>query len=330
MKKSSHNLSRAPLAPAVAAVFAVFSLSAHALVINPTFDSGVSASAQSAFNFAASEFQNLYTDPVTVNIRISTGNTGLGESVTPVIFGSPDTYAGLRSRLVADQAAHPSADGATSLGAGGSVGTSVDPTNGGSFFYTTAEAKALGMLAANNPALDGTFTFNSSLSYTFDPNNRAGAPGQFDFIGLAEHEISEIMGRIPGLGGSVCQNCGADITAFDLFRYTASGVRALSDVAGAYFSIDNGATHLRGFNFAGANGGDPQDWDSSNPNDPYNAFISTGQTHAISAVDFTTLDVIGWDRAAVLAAVPEPETYRMLLAGLGVLGLIGRRRRKQP
>jgi hypothetical protein len=107
-------------------------------------------------------------------------------------------------------------------------------------------------------------------------------------------------------------------------------VRALSDVAGAYFSIDNGTTHLHGLNFAGANGGDAQDWDSSDPTDPFNAFITTGQAHAISALDLTTLDVIGWDSAAVLAAVPEPDAYAMLLAGLGVLGFIGRRRRRQP
>jgi hypothetical protein len=31
-----------------------------------------------------------------------------------------------------------------------------------------------------------------------------------------------------------------------------------------------------------------------------------------------------------LAPVPEPETYAMMLAGLGLLGLTARRRRRKP
>ncbi|WP_256209002.1 FxDxF family PEP-CTERM protein [Nitrosospira sp. Nsp14] len=35
----------------------------------------------------------------------------------------------------------------------------------------------------------------------------------------------------------------------------------------------------------------------------------------------------GVDHAFLLAPIPEPETYAMLLAGLGLLGFIARRRR---
>jgi hypothetical protein len=40
-------------------------------------------------------------------------------------------------------------------------------------------------------------------------------------------------------------------------------------------------------------------------------------------------DGIDFDRLRFTGAVPEPETYAMLLAGLGLLGFIGRRRRQQ-
>ena len=309
--------------PAAAALLAGFP--AHALTFNTTFNANVGAQAQAAFNFATAEFSAAYTDAVTVNLNVLFGNTGLGGSSTALQFVVPDTYAKVRADLIADQLAHPSADGATSIGAGGSVNTLIDPTNGGRFLYTFAQAKALGARAANAPGTDGTITFSNAQTFTFNPLSRGG-PG-FDFIGVAEHEISEVMGTIPGLGTSFCNpGCGPDYLVFDLFRYSAAATRKLVDASGVYFSIDNGTTNLHGFNFANGNGSDPQDWDSSDPTDPRNAFTGPNQAHAISAVDFTTLDVIGWDLKAA-APVPEPETYALMLAGLGVLGTIARRRR---
>jgi ribosomal protein L18 len=64
-----------------------------------------------------------------------------------------------------------------------------DPTHGGKFVTNSAEAKALGLRIANNPSTDGTVTIGAGYSFRFDPNNRA-VPGKYDFIGIAEHEIS--------------------------------------------------------------------------------------------------------------------------------------------
>ena len=60
-----------------------------------------------------------------------------------------------------------------------------DPTGGRAFRMSNAEAKALGLRAANAAGIDGWVGFNSTAGYTFDPNNRAVA-GEFDFIGVAE------------------------------------------------------------------------------------------------------------------------------------------------
>ena len=294
--------------PAAAALLA--SVPAHALTIGATFGVGVSAAAQTAFNFAKTEFENLYSDAITINIAVAAGNTGLGGSSTNLQF---NTYGQFNTALTGDSKSANDAIAVANL-----PGASPFPASQG-FLLSFAEAKAIGLRGANDAATDGTFTFNSTLAYTFNPLNRQ-VPGQFDFIGVAEHEISEIMGRIPGLNTPGFPF----FLGYDVFRFKGNGVRSFTDEAGAYFSINNGATNLKGFNFAHGNGSDPQDWDASDPTDPFDAFTGSGQGHAISAVDVVAMDVLGYDLKA--AVVPEPETYALMLAGLGVLGATARRR----
>ena len=73
-----------------------------------------------------------------------------------------------------------------------------DPTGGQNFWLVVAQAKALGVIPNDNN-VDGTFTFASGSSYTYDPQNRQVA-GKFDFIAVAQHELTEIMGRASELG----------------------------------------------------------------------------------------------------------------------------------
>src|SRR4029077_15802043 len=147
-----------------------------------------------------------------------------------------------------------------------------------------------------------TFTFGGGFSYTYDPANRA-VPGKIDFIGVAMHEFSEIMGRIPLMGQNLTGS--PDYMLMDLFHYTGAGTRGLNTGPGRSFSIDNGTTLLKAFNNANANGGDPQDW-ASGTKDAFNAFSNSGVKNDLSAVDLRVMDVIGYDATAGGSPTPTP------------------------
>src|SRR6202045_598000 len=286
---------------AIVALAIAVSGPAVALTINLSYDpdstfsnAGLStadiANMKAAASFAASQFSNNFTDNINVNIKVTAvpGTSTLGQSDTFLMTVS--SYAPLRGAVSSDS---KTADDATSLGSGGSLPSS-DPI-GSSHVYmvTTAEAKALA-LTPDNLSNDGTFTFGGGFSYTYDPNDRA-VSGKTDFIGVAMHEFSEIMGRIPLMGQNLTGS--PDYMLFDLFHYTGAGVRGLNQGAGRFFSIDNGTTLLKAFNSPNGNGSDPQDW-ASGTNDSFNAFATSGVKEDLTAGDLRVMDVIGYDFAS--------------------------------
>lgn len=283
--------------------------SAAGITFNITYTQAVQndanfANIKNAVNYVSNEYSALYSDPITLNFTVDEGAVGLGSSLFSNNYWR-GSYGQLTAALAGDAKSANDAIAVANLPA-------TDPYFAGCttcWYATSAEAKALGLLS-NQTLFDGTYTFDNSVNYTYDPNNR-GASGLYDFIGVTEHEFSELMGRT-----SQSSAFGAD--ALDIFRYTAPGVNQFSQTSGVYFSFNNGVTNLAGYN-SGA--GDRQDLNGAVATDPYNASTSPGQTHALNAVDITTMDVIGYD----LAAVPEPATFVPLM-GLAV-GLLVKRRR---
>jgi hypothetical protein len=282
------------------------------MVFNVTYDASLNsygnlAAMKSAVNFVAQEYSSRFSDPITINIKVAADpSNGLGSS----LFEDPGTtytYAQVRAAMVTD------AKSATDASVVALNLPLVDPTSGSSFRIPNAQAKAIGLRAGNDPALDGTFMFGTQNAFSFDPNNRAGGgAGAFDFLGTAEHEFSEIMGRTTQLG-----NAGFPLLPFDLFRFKA-GARTLSATdTGVYYSVDGGLTNLMNYNSVA--GGDIQDWAGQN-NDSYDAFGPPNSAAPISAVDDRVMDSIGFDPVAV----PEPTSLALL--GWASLGFVGVRR----
>jgi hypothetical protein len=191
---------------------------ADAISFNLTFDpSTLTAPAGffTAFNDQIAVYQTAFTDPITINLHVGWGDID-GRPLTPGFIGQSLTnqqiafYPGLKAALIADAKTSADAAAVASLPV-------TDPTGGNAFEMSNAEAKALGLLSGSATGIDGWVGFSNTTSYTFDPNNRSVA-GEVDFAGLADHEISEVMGRY-GFG----QNGSSGDSPIDLFRYTDPG-----------------------------------------------------------------------------------------------------------
>jgi hypothetical protein len=194
---------------------------------------------------AAKLYSTLFSNKAVISIDVGFGEIAgsqlapgdLGESAS---FGYLTDYPTVTSVLSADGFAFSAAN---------------EPT-GAQFFITSADAKAMGLV---DPVagLDGFIGFGSlsGTGFSWNTKGTATGPKQFDLLAVAEHEISEVMGRL-GLEGTAGLN-----TPLDLYNYQSPGVLALSP-NGGYFSINNGQFNLGNFNDAAVNGGDIGDWAS--------------------------------------------------------------------
>ena len=289
--------------------------SSTGLEINLIWDSSVRSSAnqaaiEAAVVTAAQVYTETFSNHVVINIAVGYGEIN-GSTMNSNALGESESY-GFITNYSTIQSALNTADASlirSGLESFNALSADNPPTTG-NFFVTSAEAKALGLVSHCSTAIDGYIGISSSSSLVYFPAN-GGTIGksQFDGVGIAAHEISEVMGRI-GLEGGTLGTYMDVYTPLDLFRYEAPNVRDLTPTPG-YFSINGGsggATNLNTYNDP-QNGGDAADWASASigasnavVHDSYDAYGTPGIITNVSPIDILEDAVLGYKLTSGLPA----------------------------
>ncbi|MDD2795921.1 NF038122 family metalloprotease [Acidocella sp.] len=284
--------------------------------IQLSFDSSTSlapAGFVTAMDYAASQLDALITDPVTVSIEVSWNNAVFGEGGANMTAFS---YAGVVAALKAHASTPAGIEAAANLPA-------VDPTGTGYLKLTDAQAEALGLMTGSaGPGQDGFVIFGSAGALLdFSTTGTSVPSNQYDFVGVAEHELTHALGRIDA-------NSGAPQFIMDLYKYAAPGTLQTNGTNLTYISIDGGATALDTLSTIS----DLSDWAGSAGNDAFTAYANQGVLNTISSADTALMSALGFNvlcfAAGTRIATPEGEAaVESLAIGDEVLSLFKGRQR---
>ena len=226
--------------------------------IIPVIDGSVPGWLQATINNVANLFDKAFSNNIDVRIEFGFQSFQALQVPTAAAKSIPNygyqSYEDVRAALAQGSFASRYAV------AGGMPASDPTPQGGAGdvFKVTFALEKALGLhdLSVNPRLNDGAITLSSDRSWNTDPS--ADPTQSIDTIGVLEHEITEVLGRVGILGKSD----GHGNTLYgpmDLFRFDRrSGTvrRDFSAVPGSYFSL-RGHVAIEHFNNLG---GDFADW----------------------------------------------------------------------
>ena len=256
-----------------------------------SFFTGAHSSRQSILDAAASVFETRFQDNLTAVVSSGSNNFDIR-------FFQPDadkniTLSGFSvpaEEIVVFVGAH---DLGGSLAIGGPGGYS--STSSSSDFLDNAASRGQpGALSATETDFGpwgGSISFNSASNWYFDPDPRTDeSVTGYDLYSVAVHELAHVLGfgTANSFDGLVSSNV-----------FMGPAVEALLG-----FSPTLTSGHwAEGLKYGGVEVAmDPT--------------IAQGQRKHFTELDYAAMNDMGWQ----VSAIPEPETWGLMLAGLGLLG----------
>jgi hypothetical protein len=264
-----------------------------------SFFTGANSSRQSILEAAASTFETRFQDHLTAVVSSGSNNFD-------VRFFQPDadkniTLSGFSvpaDQIVVFVGAH---DLGRSLAIGGPGGFS--STSSSSDFLDNAASRGQpGALSATETDFGpwgGAISFNSASAWYFDPDPRTDeSVVGYDLYSVAVHELAHVL----GFGTA---NSFDNLVSNNVFTGSA-----VEDLLGHRPGVTSGHW-TEGLQYNGV----------ETAMDPT---ITQGQRKHFTELDYAAMKDMGWQ----VSAIPEPEAWGMMLAGLGLLGwrLQGRQR----
>jgi hypothetical protein len=284
------------------------------IVFDYSYDTGYfknNALRMSLLDSAASVFESRITD--TLGTISSSGNNHFNINFQSPSTGNTTTlndYSVAADKIVIYIGAANL--GSNILGEGGPGGFGASGSNN---FLTSIKRGQSGYLSSSGTDTDfgpwgGSISFNSSFSNWYFDSTLATSNdiSGYDFYSVALHEIAHVLGM-----GT------ADSWNDQIVGTCTTGSCSLDGYALNYANGDKGHWKSGAMSTINGAGSFEVAMDPSLLNNTRKNFTDQ---------DWAGMAYIGWQVAAVVA-VPEPETWAMLLAGLGLVGFAAARKEKR-
>lgn len=309
-------------------------LNGNGLQFNLIPAAGMTQQSIDGFQDAADLWSAILRDDVMVNIDINFTALDPGVLAQAGSTTQGNSLSSVKTALASDAKSLTDATAVANLPSGSSLSiytsdvTTSNPeldnngtANNNTLDVNTTVAKAIGLRAAGDAAVDAEITFSSLFTWDFDRSDGISA-GAFDFIGVVAHEIGHALGFVSGADvvdfttgdGPAPQEIDIFRVAsvHDLFRVSADSITAGADIdlradtATKFFSLD-GTTLLSNFSTGSFNGDGRQ---ASHWKDNLNIGImdptaAPGEYTDVTDLDVMAFDAMGWDVAMDLGDAPD-------------------------